>query len=96
MTTGSAGFGQPAAEPAAGTLAPSNVRAAAMPGQLPSALERAVQLLKAGQAQHAEQHIRLILATAPQEPNALFLLAKARHQQGASSEALALDRKSVV
>ena len=61
-----------------------------MPGQLPSALERAVQLLKAGQVQHAEQHIRLILATAPQEPNALFLLAKARHQQGASSEALAL------
>jgi tetratricopeptide (TPR) repeat protein len=61
-----------------------------MPGQLPSALERAVQLLKAGHAQHAEQHIRLILAAAPQEPNALFLLAKARHQQGASSEALAL------
>jgi len=61
-----------------------------MPGQLPSALERAVQLLKAGQVQHAEQHIRLILAAAPQEPNALFLLAKARHQQGASSEALAL------
>jgi tetratricopeptide (TPR) repeat protein len=61
-----------------------------MPGQLQSALERAVRLLKSGQPQQAEQHIRAILAAAPQEPNALFLLAKARHQQGASSEALAL------
>src|ERR1700688_2199844 len=90
MTTRSGGVGQPAAEPAGGNVAPSNLRARAMPGQLQSALERAVRLLKSGQAQHAEQHIRLILATAPQEPNALFLLAKARHQQGASSEALAL------
>jgi tetratricopeptide (TPR) repeat protein len=59
-----------------------------MPGQLESALERAVRLLKSDQPQQAEQHIRAILAAAPQEPNALFLLAKARHQQGASSEAL--------
>jgi tetratricopeptide (TPR) repeat protein len=55
-----------------------------------STLEQAVRLLKSGQAPQAEQQIRRLLAAAPREPNALFLLAKARHQQGASSEALAL------
>jgi tetratricopeptide (TPR) repeat protein len=55
-----------------------------------STLEQAVRLLKSGHAPQAEQQIRRLLAAAPREPNALFLLAKARHQQGASSEALAL------
>ena len=90
MTTSSGGFGRPAAEPAGAPVAPSNPRAEAIPGKLDSALEQAVRLLKAGHALQAEQQIRLILAVAPQEPNALFLLAKARHQQGDNSQALAL------
>src|ERR1700689_5514740 len=89
MTTGSGGFGRPAAQPAGAPVAPSNARAA-IPGTLDSALEQAVHLLKAGHALEAEQQIRLILTAVPQEPNALFLLAKARHQQGDSSQALAL------
>src|ERR1700689_3442686 len=90
MRTRSGGFGQSAAEPASASVAPPNLQARAMPGPLQSALERAVRLLKSDQPQQAEQHIRVILAAAPQGPNALFLLAKARHQQGPSSEALAL------
>jgi tetratricopeptide (TPR) repeat protein len=47
-------------------------------------------LLKAGQAQRAEEQARLILNGLPQEPNTVFLLAKARHLLGASAEAVEL------
>jgi tetratricopeptide (TPR) repeat protein len=64
--------------------------AGASAGNLSAALEAVVHLLKAGQAQQAEEQVRLILATTAQEPNAIFLLAKARHLRGASDEALEL------
>jgi predicted Zn-dependent protease len=63
---------------------------AAGAGTLEPALQQAVRLLKSGEPLQAEREVRAILAAAPQEPNALFLLAKARALQGASAEALAL------
>ena len=59
-------------------------------GELQPALEQIVHLLKAGQAQRAEEQARLILNGLPQEPNTVFLLAKARHLLGASAEAVEL------
>jgi tetratricopeptide (TPR) repeat protein len=58
--------------------------------QLHAAHEQIVHLLKDGQAQQAEEQARLILEDLPQEPNTIFLLAKARHLRGASVEALDL------
>ena len=57
---------------------------------LQPAFERIVLLLKDGQGQQAEEQARQILQALPQEPNAVFLLAKARHLQGASAEAVQL------
>jgi tetratricopeptide (TPR) repeat protein len=90
MTTGGGVPGQPAAGTASAPAAASNTRARANAGKLEPALQQAVVLLKSGQPQQAEQQIHAILAAAPHEPNALFLLAKARQLQGASAEALAL------
>jgi len=58
--------------------------------ELQPALERIVQLIKAGQGPQAEAQAREILRSSPQEPNTVFLLAKARHLQGDSAEAIAL------
>jgi len=58
--------------------------------ELQPALERIVHLIKAGHGQLAEQQAREILRSSPQEPNTVFLLAKARHLQGDSAEAIAL------
>jgi tetratricopeptide (TPR) repeat protein len=58
--------------------------------ELQAAHEQIVHLLKAGQAQRAEEQARLILKGRPQEPNTVFLLAKARHLRGASAEAVEL------
>jgi tetratricopeptide (TPR) repeat protein len=57
---------------------------------LQAAHERIVHLLKSGRAQQAEEQARLILRELPQEPNTVFLLAKARHLRGASAEAVEL------
>ena len=57
---------------------------------LQPAHERIVHLLKSGHAQQAEEQARLILRELPQEPNTVFLLAKARHLRGASAEAVEL------
>jgi tetratricopeptide (TPR) repeat protein len=57
---------------------------------LQPALERIVHLIKAGRGQQAEDQARLILRSLPQEPNTIFLLAKARHLQGDSAEAVRL------
>jgi tetratricopeptide (TPR) repeat protein len=57
---------------------------------LQPALERIVHLIKAGRGQQAEEQARLILRSLPQEPNTIFLLAKARHLQGDSAEAVRL------
>jgi tetratricopeptide (TPR) repeat protein len=57
---------------------------------LQPAFERIVRLLKGGQGQQAEEQAREILQALPQEPNAVFLLAKARHLRGASDEAVQL------
>lgn len=57
---------------------------------LQPAFERIVQLLKSGQGGQAEEQAREILRLVPQEPNAVFLLAKARHLRGAPLEAVAL------
>jgi tetratricopeptide (TPR) repeat protein len=53
-------------------------------------LERIVHLIKAGRGLEAEQQARLLLRTLPNEPNTLFLLAKARHLQGDAAEAIRL------
>ena len=58
--------------------------------ELQPALERIVHLIKAGHAQQAEEQAREILRSSPQEPNTVFLLAKARHLQGDSAEAITL------
>jgi tetratricopeptide (TPR) repeat protein len=57
---------------------------------LQPALERIVHLLKSGQGRQAEEQARLILQELPQEPNTMFLLAKARQLRGASTEAVEL------
>ena len=58
--------------------------------ELQAAHEQIVHLLKAGQAHRAEEQARLILKGRPQEPDTVFLLAKARHLRGASAEAVEL------
>ena len=52
--------------------------------------ERIVDLLKSGQSEQAEEQTRAILRAQPGEPNAIFLLAKARYQLGAPGEAVQL------
>lgn len=65
-----------------------------MPGGAASDLqplfERIVRALKAGSAAQAEADARLILSQFPHEPNAIFLLAKARQLAGDSAQALEL------
>jgi len=57
---------------------------------LQPALERIVHLIKAGRGEQAEEQARHILRSLPQEPNTIFLLAKARHLQGDPAEAVRL------
>ena len=55
--------------------------------ELQPALERIVQLIKAGQGQQAEAQAREILRSSPQEPNTVFLLAKAAEEKRRQPEA---------
>jgi tetratricopeptide (TPR) repeat protein len=59
-------------------------------GDLSATLNHIVHLLKVGRVQQAEEQARLILAMLPNESDAVLLLAKARHLQGASAEAIEL------
>jgi tetratricopeptide (TPR) repeat protein len=58
--------------------------------ELKAAHEQIVQLLKTGHAREAEEQARLILRALPEEPNTVFLLAKARQLSGAPLEAIQL------